>query len=520
MATRVRQMMTALGARGLLALALINPAAVIDLATPEGVALVQGQWRYQDARLVEVDGRGPGTDLKPSGAPLRTLDYAPRIGTPAFENGGWTSIAPTTLEARRGHGRLSFAWYRIDVTIPPRIGALDPTGGTVVFETVVDDYAEIWVDGRLPLVLGQEGGAVVQGFNVPNRVVLTRDARPGQRFAIAVFAMNGPLSASPENFIWMKSATLDVFAPAAPAPAAGHIERRDAGLDAVLAADARIEPLAGGLQFGEGPVWVRDGGYLLFSDPNANVIRRWAPEDGLSVYRTKSGYAGIDIGRYRQPGSNGLALDREGRVTVAEHGRRRIVRLERNGQVTVLADRYAGKRLNSPNDLVYKSDGALYFTDPPFGLPAVYDDPAKELPFSGVYRVHDGVVTLLARDLAGPNGIAFSPDERFLYVANWDVQRKVVMRYPLRADGTLDAGEEFFSMQDAPGEEALDGVKVDPSGALFVSGPGGVWVIAADGRHLGTIVAPELPANFAFGDADGRTLYMTARSGLYRVRLR
>lgn len=492
------------------------PAAVVDLATREGAALVQGQWSYADVHVTEIEGRAVGPDLRPSGAPVRTYDYAPKVDTSGPE---WTNIDATTLDQRRGHGRLSFAWYRIGVTVPPRVGDFDPTGGAVVFEIVVDDYAEVWVNGQLPLVLGQAGGAVVKGFNAPNRVVLTRDARPGQHFDVAVFGMNGPISASPQNFIWVKSATLDFYPPAPPPVSVGRIERRDPALDAIVPADAAVEHLAAGFAFVEGPVWVPDPGYLLFSDPNANVIYRWAPAGGLSIYRTKSGYSGADIGAYHQPGSNGLALDREGRLTIDEHGRRRVVRLERNGQITVLADRYDGKRLNSPNDLVYKSDGALYFTDPPFGLPGVFDDPRRELPFSGVFRVHDGQVTLLASDLSGPNGLAFSPDERFLYVDNWDPARKVVMRYPVREDGTLGPGTEFFSMQNAPGEEALDGLKVDERGNLYVSGPGGVWILSSRGVHLGTIVAPELPANFAWGDADGRTLYLTARTGLYRIRL-
>ena len=167
-------------------------------------------------------------------------------------------------------------------------------------------------------------------------------------------------------------------------------------------------------------MWHPDG-YLLFSDPNANTIYRWAPEGSVSVFRAKSGYSGFDIGEYHQPGSNGLTLDPNGLLTINEHGNRRVTRLERTGNLTVLADRYQGKRLNSPNDLVYRSDGTLYFTDPPFGLPKAFDDPRKELAFSGVYMVKDGQVTLLTKELSGPNGIAFSPDEKYLYVDNWDL---------------------------------------------------------------------------------------------------
>src|SRR5436853_5620990 len=182
-------------------------------------------------------------------------------------------------------------------------------------------------------------------------------------------------------------------------------------------------------------------GYLLFSDPNNNLIYRWTQDGQLSVFMTKSGYRGFDIGEYNQPGSNGLTLDKQGRLTINQHGNRRVVRMEKNGQLTVLADHYEGKRLNSPNDLVYKSDGALYFTDPPFGLPKFFDDPRKELPYSGVFAWKDGELRLVATDLSGPNGIAFSPDERFLYVTDWDPARKVVTRYPVRPDGSLDKAE-------------------------------------------------------------------------------
>ncbi len=497
-----------------------RPDAVIDLASPAGVALVQGQWRYSDTRIVETDFRAPGPDLKPSGAPIKTYDYAPHAGAAGFDDSGWPVIPADTLDARRATGRLSFNWYRLRITIPPRVGRLDPTGSTVVFEVVVDDYAEVWVDGHLARRLGQSGGSLIGGFNAPNRVVLTRDARPGQQIQVAVFGANGPLSDPPSNFIWIRSATLDFFASRPPVPVAGvSVARLDPALDQIVPATPVVEKLADGFQFLEGPVWVRDGGYLLFSDPNANTMYAWTPEGQLSVFRAKSGYTGLDIGEYGQPGSNGLTLDRDGRVTINEHGNRRVTRLEKNGVLTVLADRYEGKRLNSPNDLVYRSDGALYFTDPPFGLPRFHEDPRRELPFAGVFRYADGQLRLLATDLTGPNGIAFSPDERYLYVTNWDEKKKVVMRYELTPDGGLANERVFFDMTGAPGEEALDGLKVDRRGNLYVSGPGGLWIISADARHLGTIHLPELPANFAWGDADGRTLYMTARTGLYRVRL-
>ncbi|MFN2565875.1 MAG: SMP-30/gluconolactonase/LRE family protein [Gemmatimonadaceae bacterium] len=498
-----------------------RPAAVVDLRTAEGAAAVGGVWRYRDAAIVPVAHRAPGSDLKPSGAPTRTFDIEPRAEAALADDAGWEVAPATSLEQRRGPGRLSFGWYRLDLTLPPRIGATDIAGSSIVFEIVVDDYAEVWVDGKLSPALGQSGGQLVRGWNAPNRVVIVRDARAGRRIRLAILAANGPLSDPPPNYLWVRSATLEIYPQGkfGPQRVAGRIERIDAALDAVVDTTAVIERVATGFTFTEGPVWHPDG-YLLFSDPNDNTIYRWSPDGQVSVYRVKSGYAGTNIGEYRQPGSNGLTLDKEGRLTINEHGNRRVTRLERNGVLTVLADNYEGKRLNSPNDLVYKSDGSLYFTDPPFGLPKVYDDARKELPYSGVFRLADGKLTLVARDLRGPNGIALSPDERFLYVADWDERHKVVTRYEVRTDGSLANPVPFFDFNYLPGDEALDGLKVDERGDLFVSAPGGVYVISPQGKLLGIIRPPERPANFAWGDDDGRTLYMTAPTSVYRVRMK
>ncbi|HKQ62394.1 MAG TPA: SMP-30/gluconolactonase/LRE family protein [Candidatus Polarisedimenticolaceae bacterium] len=497
-----------------------RPDAVVDLATREGVALLGGAWRYSDAEIVEVAHRLPGPDLRATGAPNRTHDIAPRAGTVDFDDSTWEIVDPTALERRRSGGRLAFGWYRFQFTVPAKIGKLDTRGATLVLEIVVDDYAEVWVDGRLPLVLGQTGGAVVGGFNAPNRVLLTRDAQPGQQLHLAVFAMNAPVSSPPPNYLWVRSATLEVYDRSharTARDAAFERVRVDPALDSIVSPEAKLEQLASGFLFTEGPVWVPDG-YLLFSDPNANRIYRYDPLGAVSVFRVKSGYAGADIGEYAQPGSNGLALDPQGRLTICEHGNRRVTRLEPNGALTVLADRYAGKRLNSPNDLAYRSDGSLYFTDPPFGLPRFGDDPRRELDFSGVFLLAlDGRLQLVSRDLAGPNGLAFSPDEKFLYVTNWDPARKVVLRYEVQPDGSLADGRVWFDMGRAPEAEALDGIKVDRAGNLFVSGPGGLWILAPDGRHLGTLRLPELPANFAWGDSARTTLYLTARTGLYRL---
>jgi gluconolactonase len=193
--------------------------------------------------------------------------------------------------------------------------------------------------------------------------------------------------------------------------------------------------------------------------------------------------------------------------------------VEKDGRLTVLVDKYQGKRLNSPNDLVYRSDGTLFFTDPPFGLPKFYDDPRKELSYSGVFALYKGELKLVSADLKGPNGIAFSPDEKYLYVGNWDPEKKLVMRYDVAANGSLSNGRVFFDMTQARGEDAIDGIKVDRQGNLYVSGPAGLWIISPEAKHLGTIIAPKHPHNFAWGD-DGKTLYMTAQGSLYRMPLK
>jgi gluconolactonase len=506
-----------------------RPDAIVDLQTDEGVGLVGGTWRYADARVraidfVDVAGPGAPDPLGPGTVRNQTYDVVPRAQAPDYPDGHWEVLAPPDTRRRLSQGRVCFNWYRIDVTLPERVGDTDTAGCTVVFEVVVDDYAEVWVNGELPLVLGTTGGQVVGGFNAPNRVVLTRDARPGDRFTIAVFGINGPISASPRNYIWMRSATLDLYAPGRATPARPvhvGVERDDPRLDAPVPEDVVAERVAGGFEFTEGPVWAGAAG-LLFSSPNTNAIYRLDPDEGrVSVFRSKSGYTGADIGRYHQPGSNGLTFDPEGRLTICQHGNRRVIRVNPHGDTTVLADRYEGKRLNSPNDLVYRSDGTLFFTDPPFGLPGVYDDPDRELAFSGVFRVRDGEIALVTDELAGPNGIAFSPDARYLYVGNWDPDAKVVMRYAIDAHGDpVGAGEVLHDMTAAPGEDAIDGIKVDVRGNLYVCGPGGIWVLSPDGDKLGLVQLPEAPHNLAWGDADRRSLYVTALTSVYRLRLR
>ncbi|MDQ3739782.1 MAG: SMP-30/gluconolactonase/LRE family protein [Actinomycetota bacterium] len=468
-------------------------AATVDLQSRSGAELVGATWRYADASVREIAFVGVGPDLGPGDEPNRTYDIEPHAQAVDFDDSSWRVLAPEETRLRLGGGRVSFNWYRLVVTIPERVGDFDPTGSTAVFEIVIDDYAEVWVDGELPLKLGQ----VVGGFNAPNRVVLGKDVRPGDTFSIAVFGINGPISASPHNYIWVRSATLDFVVPPASSSSA--------------------ERVAGGFVFTEGPVWAPDG-TLLFSSPNTNEIYRWDPVGRVDLFMTKSGYAGPNIHRIEQPGSNGLAFDGEGRLVMCQHGNRRVLRVNPHGDTTVLAARFRGRRLNSPNDLVFRrSTGELYFTDPPFGLPA--GDPG-EIGFAGVYLVRpDGSVVLLDDGLAGPNGIAFSPDERTLYVGNWDLSDRTVYAYDVLEDGTVGARRVLHDMTDAPGEDAVDGLKVDVDGNVYACGPGGVWVLSAAGEHLRTLELPEAPHNLAWGDDDGRTLYITAETSVYRLRM-
>jgi gluconolactonase len=300
-----------------------------------------------------------------------------------------------------------------------------------------------------------------------------------------------------------------------------RMDRKDPRFDALIPKDAALEQLGAGFAWSEGPVWDRKGGALLFSDIPNNVINRWKAGEGVTPFLKPAGYTGKEPFTGREPGSNGLTFDSQGRLVLCQHGDRRISRLTPDRTFATIVDRYEGKRLNSPNDLVYHSSGALYFTDPAYGLPKTFNDPARELDFTGVYRLSpDGKLTLLTKELKAPNGIAFSPDEKTLYVAQSDRERPIWTAYPVNADGTIGQGRVLADASDAskagkPG--APDGLKVDVKGNLFATGPGGVWVIAPDGTHLGTIETGVPTANCAWGD-DGSVLYITANDKLYRVR--
>ena len=299
-------------------------------------------------------------------------------------------------------------------------------------------------------------------------------------------------------------------------PGFGFIERVDPRFDDLVPLDARIERLADGFVFIEGPVWIRDEDRLVFSDVRDNIIYQWTEDEGVSPLISPV-FEGDPTG-LRSVSPNGLTLDSRGQLIICEHGNRLISRLEEDGSRTTLVDNYQGRRLNSPNDAVYGLDGWLYFTDPPYGLEGLEESPLRELDFNGIYRLGpNGELQLLNADQTRPNGIALSPDDLTLYVANSDENQMIWYEYDILERG-LSEPRIFYDVTDQPGTGVPDGMTVDLAGNIFATGPGGVWVFSPDGTHLGTIQPDEVPANVAWGD-DGYTLYMTARSGLYRILL-
>ena len=306
-------------------------------------------------------------------------------------------------------------------------------------------------------------------------------------------------------------------------PTLGKVVRIDPSLDKLISSDARIEVLSSGYQWTEGPVWVKNGGYLLFSDVPANTIYRWKEgEKSASPYLKPSGYTGM--GRYsNEPGSNGLIINQKGELVACEHGDRRISAMPLGvGGKLSLADNFQGKRFNSPNDVVQHSSGAYYFTDPPYGLDKHENDPTRESDIFGVYRIGtDGKVSIATAELQRPNGLAFSPDEKILYVAQSDPNQAIIMAYPVQADGSLGKGKVFYDATPIVKEGKLkglpDGLKLDKKGNLFATGPGGILIISPEGKLLGRIDTNEPTANCAWG-GDGSTLYITSNMHLCRIK--
>lgn len=303
-------------------------------------------------------------------------------------------------------------------------------------------------------------------------------------------------------------------------PVYATLESLDPRFDALIAPGTRIEKIADDLLWSEGPIWEPRSKSLLFSDIPRNRVMQWNADKGVSVFLEASGYTGAAPFTGREPGSNGLTLDLQGRLTLCQHGDRRVSRREADGRMVPLASQYQGKKFNSPNDLVFDAQGNLWFTDPPYGLPGTFKDPTKELDFQGVYRVSkDGKVTLVTRELEAPNGLAFSPDYKTLYVANSQTQAPIWKAFPVNADGTLGASRVFFDSLKLykEGDGVPDGMKVDTKGNVFATGPGGVLVLSAEGQLLGRILTGVPTANVAWGE-DGSTLFITANHRVLRLR--
>lgn len=312
-------------------------------------------------------------------------------------------------------------------------------------------------------------------------------------------------------------------ATAAPRPTVGGVRRLSPAIDAIVPPDAVIEVLAEGFDWAEGPVWVEDGGYLLFTDVPRNVIWRWSEADGLSEFLRPSGFDGEDGSHLREPGANGLTIEPSGALLMCDHGNRSLSRLDlATREKTIVVDRFEGRRFNSPNDLVVAADGSVYFTDPPYGLEGLNDSPVKELEHNGVYRLApDGRVELFDDSLSFPNGVALSPGGRTLYVAVSDPGRPVILAYDLAPSGLASSSRVLFDTTSLMGPDAPglpDGLKTDAQGRIFTTGPGGVLVLTPEGELLGVIDPGRATANCAFGE-DGRTLFLAADDILARVRL-
>jgi gluconolactonase len=358
-----------------------------------------------------------------------------------------------------------------------------------------------------------------------------RGHHPMKRSSLAVSAFASAtlslilLAAAPSQQETEDSASLD--------STTVKLDRLDPAIDQIVPKDAKLDRIATGFKWVEGPIWLN--GSLYFAEIPSDSIRKWTPGDGeVSMFITPSGYEGHTAYGGPEPGSNGMTADVHGRLTVAGHAQRDVYRLEAlssTGQITILANSYRGKKLNSPNDLVYRSDGSLYFTDPPYGLRTQSDkDPEKQLNVNGVYRIpgalsqqggtkpNSSELQLLISDLTRPNGITFSPDEKYLYVNNSE-PKKIWMRYRVQQDGSLADAKLFYDATSDQRPGAPDGMKVDTKGNVYSTGPGGVWIFTPEGKPLGIILMSEKAANVAWGGADRRTLYITASSSVYRVHL-
>jgi len=485
-----------------------RPDAVVDLRTAEGAALVGGVWRYRDADLVAIDSPSVGPDLGPSGPPVRTLDVAPHAEGADHDDSGWEVLDPPAVEARRGRGRVCAAWYRLAVTLPEQVGGFPVAGATVVFEVVVDDYAEVWVDGRLPIAPGQVGGGVVGGFNVPNRVVVARDARPGRRIVLAVFALNGPVSASPRNALWIRSATLDLYRPERARVARevpGAVTRAGPAADALLPAGAALEQVADGFEDIAGLV-AAPGGAVLLSAGGANAVHRWTPDGQVEVVRAKGGAAG-------------LAMDAAGRLTVCEPGAGRVVRVEPHGNLTVLAEGLDAPRhlASGPGGVLWVGGRGLHRVDAAAAGTGPAPAPAAAAAGSGVGAPWQPVGPFAPpqREPMGPGAVAAlaaDPGGQALYAAEGDR----VLRLAVAGAGRLvrdlagPVGDPATGWREDGPVTAL----LAAADAVAVGVPWGVRVRAPGGAELGAV---RLPAPAVALARSGGALFAATATALYRI---
>lgn len=468
--------------------------AIIDLMDDERAALVHAAWRFAPVSFVEVQGVDLGADGRPSPSTEHvTIDLAPRPRAPSWESAAWQSIAPHEVGERRGHGHLAMGWLRVEVVLPERVGEVPIEGATIAFEVTADDYAEVWIDGRQRTWLGDRGGAVVAGWNAPNRVILTRSAHAGARHEVAILVMNGPISRSPENFYFVRQALLDVYAArqdAVPRATSLPLVQHDARLGAVFSEPVIAEHLAAGLGDVSSMLWSPDEEALWLSDPRADVVHRYLPAlDALGVVRTHAGSSGEGPALER-PGLGAMVRDAEGRVIASERGRGRVVRTERSLATTVLADRAAlGGAI--PDELAVAPDGRVWVVlerAQARGLARVSSDGAIAIVESPT-DLGDLVITR--------EGVVIATRTRRAELASWAV------------DGTPRAALPI-------GGEPIEDLVLDDEGRLYLATSRGVAIHAADGARLGLIETPQPVQALAWGEPGA--LYAIVGDELVRLR--
>jgi gluconolactonase len=469
-----------------------RPDATVDLLDDARAALVGASWRYAPVSFAEVQGVDLGADDRPApSAEHVTFDLVPRPRATSWESASWQALRPHEAAARRGHGHLAMGWFRVELTLPARIGEIELEGATLALEVSVDDYAELWVDGRQRPLLGDRGGAVVAGWNAPNRVVLTRDARPGARIEVAILAMNGPISRSPENFYFVRDAWLDVYRPraeAAPPRVTLALERDDAAIEGMVGLAPTVERLAHGVGAVRTLLWSEDEASLWLADPRADVVLRYVPAlDALGVVRTHAGDSGGGR-RLESPGLGGMARDAEGRVVASERGRSRVVRTERSLATTVLVDAAALEGA-IPDELAVAGDGSVWVV-------------LERGDTRGLARVGTG--GLVSVESPGDLGdLAITREGRALATR---LGRAELVSWS--ADGVPGPA---LALGGDPAEDLL----LEPSGCILLATARGIVLYSPTGARLGTIRTDQPVRALAWGEPGA--LYAIVGDELVRV---